>query len=846
MRPTRGASSPDESTKRKGGLSRLTGDRIPCRRVVFLIVLLLLMLAGFYLRFTYVQTTSPYIDEYTTMWVARRTLQSGYPVFSTGSIYAQGMLFTYLDALFIYLFQFSEQVARMPSLIISVCTIPCLYFVGKRMFSEHEGLIAAAMLTFAPQAVLWGGRARNYALIQFLLLWATFFFYRWAISEGRAIYLYLFVPTFIAAIFTHNVALLLFPAFLVCAFLRQGWRWFFRREVIAANVFVFLGMGSSLYLYRRLRPPNWGEVGEGRLEIGPSFNLLGALERYKPFFLGLDDLPIAPILTALCILGITYLLWRGLKRRSFRVVLSSAGEDVALAYLGFLFSIVVFEMFFVLNERRWSPRYFFLEAPIFYLIAVHVLLRLLRLADRWLRKHVSFLGAGWGPRRVPGALLVSTLIVLLVGIVSWPAAVSAIAKGEYGYDLAFHYVLQHRREGDVVMTFALSPCVIYLGESGCDYLAIEKDFHSYATQREGKWIEAWAGIPILFTDEALEEVVEGSSRTWFVVDEFRLRTRYTEDFTQYVWDRMQLVDKEGGVFVFLAESPPPAALAIQRSLHYNFDEQLALLGYGLNDDDFELGDEVGLSLRWQGLTHILHSYSVFVHLVDAEGVMWAQQDGVPLRGLHPTTHWVAGETIWDPRELTLPLDMPAGRYRLEVGVYLPETMQHLPVSDAEMQPQGNRIVLDYIRVGDSPPEPFVPQYICAFRLDDKIMLRGYDVATLRAKPGDVLRVLLYWQANQQMDEDYTVFVHLVDESGRIWGQQDNQPEGGFYLTSFWDQGEVIRDEYRFTIDPETPPGEYQIEVGMYILATGQRLPVVGENGQITGDRILLGPVEVLE
>jgi hypothetical protein len=503
-------------------------------------------------------------------------------------------------------------------------------------------------------------------------------------------------------------------------------------------------------------------------------------------------------------------------------------------------------MFFVVSERRWSPRYFFIEAPIFYLIATHVLLRLIRLAGRWLDDHVPILQARWGRRRVPAGLVATSLIVLLIGVVSWPAAVSASRNEEYGYDVAFQYVLQHRQEEDAVMTFALSPCVIYLGESGCDYVAIEKDFHSYATQREGRWIEAWAGIPILFTDEALEEVVEGYRRTWFVVDEFRLRTRYTDDFIQYVWDRMELVAKEGGVFVFLAESPPPAALAIQRSLYYNLDDKVALLGYSLNDDDFEAGDEVRLSLRWQGLTHILQSYSVFVHLVDAQGAMWAQHDGVPLRGLHPTTHWVEGEIISDPRELFLPADTPAARYRLEVGMYLPETMQHLPVSGMGMQPQVDRIVLDYLRVGANSLEPFAPQHACAFNLDDKTTLLGYDIEVLRATPGDALRVVLYWQAEQWMDEDLTVFVHLVDETGRIWGQKDNEPEGGFYSTSFWDEGELIRDEYEFTIDPQAPPGDYRIEVGMYVLATGQRLPVIEECGKTAGDRILLGSVEVAE
>ena len=823
---------------------RLWGGHLFFQKLFMLIMLVILTIAGFYLRWSYARSTSPYIDEYTTMWVAQRTVEHGYPVFSTGAIYSQGMLFTYLDALFFRLFQFSELVARMPSLVISVCTIPCVYWVGKKLFSAYEGLIAAAMVTFAPQAVLWGGRARNYALIQLIVLWATYLFYRWVIAEDGDRYGWLFVLTFIAAVYTHNVAMLLYPAFLVCAFLGRGWRWFFKKRVIAANVMIFLGMASSLFLYRRLRPPGWGEVGEGRLEVGVSLNPLGAIQRYKPFFLGLDDLPFAAILTILFIAGVGYLVWLAAKRRSFRAVLSPSSQASSLAYLTLLFALIVLEMFFVVNERRWSPRYFFIEAPLFYLIGVNVLSRMLGFGERWLQGRGRLVSLNSNEGRNRAKLLATAVAVLVVALVSWPAATAAIAKGEYGYDRAFQYVRENGQPGDTVITFALSPCVIYLGEEGCHYVAIEKDFHSYAIQEQGRWIEAWGGIPILFTDEELVDVIESSPRAWFVVDESRFRTRYTDYFIQYVWDRTELVAKEGGVFVFLSESPPPPPLAIQRSLYYNLGDKIALLGYGLSAAELHPGDVLELALRWQGLTHILQNYSVFVHLVDAEGRMWAQQDGVPLRELHPTTHWVEGEIISDPRELLLPQDLPHGRYRLQTGMYLPETLEHLPVFRDDGELAGEAAVLDYVRVGGDTPEALAPDQVVSFNLGNEVTLLGYDLEVSGARPGGTVRLVLYWRAERQMGEDYTVFVHLLDADGRILGQQDSEPEGGFYRTSFWDVGEVVRDEHELTIDADAMPGEHRIEVGMYVLATGQRLPVVEEAGETAGDAVLLGTVAV--
>jgi hypothetical protein len=702
------------------------------------------------------------------------------------------------------------------------------------------------MVTFAPQAVLWGGRARNYALIQLIVLLATYLFYKWAIAQDGERYGWLFVLTFVAAVYTHNVAMLLYPAFLLCALLSRRWRWFVKRKVIAANVLIFLGMASSLFLYRRLRPPGWGEVGEGRLEVGISLNPLGAIQRYKPFFLGLDDLPFAAILTVLFIAAVGYVLWLAARRRSLRSILSPSSQTSSLAYLTLLFTLIVLEMFFVVNERRWSPRYFFIEAPLFYLIGVNVLSRMLGLAERRLRGRGAVIWLKSNAARNRAKLIATALAVLAVALVSWPAATAAIAKGEYGYDRAFEYVRDNSQPADTVITFALSPCVIYLGEDGCHYVAIEKDFHSYSVQEQGQWIEAWGGVPILFTDEDLVEVIESSPRAWFVVDEVRFRTRYTNYFIQYVWDRMELVAKEGGVFVFLSESPPPSPLAIQRSLDYNLGDKVALMGYGLSAADVRPGDILELSLRWQGLAHILRSYSVFVHLVDAEGRMWAQHDGVPLRQLHPTTHWVAGEIISDPRELSLPEDLPAGRYRLQAGMYLPETMEHLPVFRGEGEFVGEAAVLDYVRVGGGLPGDEAPDQAASFNLGREVELLGYDLEVSDAQPGGAVRLVLYWRAERRMDEDYTVFVHLVGADGRIWGQRDSEPESGFYRTSFWDVGEVVRDEHRLSIDADASPGEHRIEVGMYVLSTGERLPVLDEAGATTGEAISLGTIAVSE
>ena len=80
------------------------------------------------------------------------------------------------------------------------------------------------------------------------------------------------------------------------------------------------------------------------------------------------------------------------------------------------------------------------------------------------------------------------------------------------------------------------------------------------------------------------------------------------------------------------------------------------------------------------------------------------------------------------------------------------------------------------------------------------------------------------------ETDYTVFVHLLDAAGNSVAQADSQPQAGAYPTSFWDAGEVVGDAHVIELPATLAPGEYEIEIGWYVLSTGARLPVDGDPG----------------
>lgn len=113
-------------------------------------------------------------------------------------------------------------------------------------------------------------------------------------------------------------------------------------------------------------------------------------------------------------------------------------------------------------------------------------------------------------------------------------------------------------------------------------------------------------------------------------------------------------------------------------------------------------------------------------------------------------------------------------------------------------------------------------------LGDKVALLDYK-AEGPLRHGATIRLTLHWQALQEMEEDYTVFVHVVDEEGSVWGQWDSQPVSGERPTSGWERGEVIEDIYQISIDVEGPREGYKIRVGMYLVETGERLPTESDS-----------------
>jgi hypothetical protein len=136
-------------------------------------------------------------------------------------------------------------------------------------------------------------------------------------------------------------------------------------------------------------------------------------------------------------------------------------------------------------------------------------------------------------------------------------------------------------------------------------------------------------------------------------------------------------------------------------------------------------------------------------------------------------------------------------------------------------------------------------YLQDLRLGEKVELLACEVDGLLVEPGGTVDLTLYWAAQSEIEEDYTVFTHLIGAEDRLWAQQDNQPQKGEHPTSGWQEGEVVADSYYLLLPGDIPAGQYRLEVGMYQWQTGERLSVF-QGGQETGNRVLLVPEITVE
>jgi len=124
-------------------------------------------------------------------------------------------------------------------------------------------------------------------------------------------------------------------------------------------------------------------------------------------------------------------------------------------------------------------------------------------------------------------------------------------------------------------------------------------------------------------------------------------------------------------------------------------------------------------------------------------------------------------------------------------------------------------------------------------LGAQVSFLGYDLSSDQGLPDGEVMLTTAWRVTARPEAlPLSIFAHLVGSTGAL-----SVGDGLGYPAIQWVAGDVFVQRSRLSIPAEASPGRYWVQVGLYSLVTGERLPVQGAE-ESAGDRLLLAPVEV--
>ena len=246
-------------------------------------------------------------------------------------------------------------------------------------------------------------------------------------------------------------------------------------------------------------------------------------------------------------------------------------------------------------------------------------------------------------------------------------------------------------------------------------------------------------------------------------------------------------------------------------------DEIILRGYSLLNDRLAAGDIAQITLFWQADRTPAGRYKVFLHVLDDANHIVGQHDAEPGGGALLTNSWPPGEAVIDNHGLPIHPATPPGEYRVEVGMYDPETGQRLLAPGGEGQIWLEPVMVE--RASSPAPVATLGMHHVAGVEFGELALLGYDAYKIGfghqpdapLRPGDVVHVNLYWQAHSDPSGNWEVSIALVDADGNESGSIEAEPAGA-YPTGRWQAGDVWRGQFNLALPADAPPGRYRVRV----------------------------------
>lgn len=263
--------------------------------------------------------------------------------------------------------------------------------------------------------------------------------------------------------------------------------------------------------------------------------------------------------------------------------------------------------------------------------------------------------------------------------------------------------------------------------------------------------------------------------------------------------------------VRLAQYAMPTGSWETTQLGANFGDEILLQSYKHPAGTKANGNVVPIELEWRPLKlPPTARYKIFAQLLDAQGRLVSQRDTEPQDGFMPTHQWTRDETIVDKLAIPIPPGIAPGTYQVIVGLYRGDTGERLPVQSSVTGTKG-----DFVSLGEVELDKKIyPRE--AFRITRALSgnagavdLIGYQMERFQFERGELIPLVLYFQAREKPANDSKFSVELRDQGENVVASAvafENYP------TLQWDASEIVRDVHTLPVPPDALTGEYRLVV----------------------------------
>ena len=683
----------------------------------------------------------------------------------------------------------SEWAVRMPSAMAAVLFVPLAWAIVMEVWGQEKqrtsagalvGMAAAALVGASPFVAFHAQETRMYSLVAALALAATWAYLR-ATRTGARRWWLTFSCLLAADLYTQYLAFFIVPAFWLYALLfdRKSLRHTVLHTLLAGLLYLPWIAPAYLQLSRLLRWPDYWVT----TQINPTLFLYTIWETF---------LPSAAMRGGLLAAGLgALLLIRLALRRGFK--LSESRRRSLLMVLVLLMPLVLTYVTVTLAPK-FVARYTIVAAGPLYVCVALALYFLL------------------GVKSLPTRVLYGVLVIAAV-TVSLRSTLAVVAGREKRRDdtrgLAVH-LTEKVQPNDALLLVENAPYAVqyyYRGTATWYGLHVGQDFARAAdvlsgilqTQPRRVWLILWHH--------------EFADPTDMIVTELMRVGREVTIEKQFHGYQLRAFDIQDYATPIVAHPRPEAVVDAE------FWPGIRFLGFDRLPRD---SGQLHYVLYWQAQRAADRNYSMTLSFQDQEGNEYLRQDQALSTPYFLPPAWPIQTPIRGRVDVTLPADLPSVTYRVFLKVLDPEAHRNLDLVDTHGTPVGQALLLEELTLpkAELAKDPVDVKNLLHADVGDGLQLLGFDLARSEYRPGDTLRLTLWWHRPEAPSTEPStsppstdqVRIRLLDsEKSVVWEDEAAIIPG--YPTTHWQAGEVNRSMYRIALPSDLAGGEYQLQAG---------------------------------